>query len=224
MPVEQQVKSLLASTSGLDLSVLIALLVGVVGVLLLLLRRVFVSKKRRVVICGPMDAGKTALFLHLVGREGDTVTSMEKNEGTIGQNVTLVDVPGHGSRLGLQQAELRRCSRCIVVLDSASAASVTAAARTLFHALQQARVPVLVLLNKNDLPNARDVSLVRRALLREVTSLRDSENSMADLTASSDKKRALPGGELSFEQLQVTLLSASVTRGDIDAVRQFALH
>ena len=87
----------------------IAVIAGVVvGVILLifLLRRQKSSSRRSVLIVGPSDAGKTALFSQLVhGRCVDTYTSMVENSDVKSiasddgskspKTVQLVDLPGH---------------------------------------------------------------------------------------------------------------------------------
>ena len=99
----------------------IAVIVGVavaVVLLIFLLRRQKSSSRRSILIVGPSDGGKTALFSQLVhGRCVDTYTSMVENcdvksissdDGSKSpKTVQLVDLPGH-DRLRVAGIQVRR--------------------------------------------------------------------------------------------------------------------
>lgn len=219
-------------------------------VLTLLLARVKASREKTVLIVGPCNSGKTALWLQLLqGRQGlGTVASMEPNEAPLdlatfkgpascrATTVQLVDVPGHPR---VRQAFERYASRVcgiIFVVDALDFLPHTAATGEQLYEILTCRqllchrkLPLLLAANKADHgAKAHSPDFVRRRLERELDTL--SSTRMAHPPAggnSSGASLARDGQPVTFASLatagaaQVTVASISATAGDLQPVQDF---
>jgi len=122
-------------------------------------------------LCGPVNAGKTALFYHILTKEvRPTVSSTEINEtkgemevkipasaineeNSRSKAVSVVDVPGHYHFKDKLQNILEETKAIIVVIDSKEKEKYGEAAEILYDILNNItvlsdRVPILVACNK----------------------------------------------------------------------------
>jgi signal recognition particle receptor subunit beta len=134
------------------------------------------KKKKRpnlLLLCGPTNSGKTALFYHLLTKEiRTTVTSIEINETPQGapmavkipqtatqseeatsKKLTVVDIPGHYHFKDRLNDTLDEAKAIIVVVDSKEKEKFGEAAEILYEILNNLtvlseRVPIVVACNK----------------------------------------------------------------------------
>lgn len=188
----------LADTLGLSLQTcFLFLALGVLGLLAaaVLMRKqdrgyvlesgtAFVNQPRdKVIIVGPVAAGKTQLFYRLLSKvEPSTVSSTELNQtdGEValevpkrllneqpGLSLSVVDIPGHYNfRIKVQQY-LERAKGVILVVDARDKDRVAEAAEFLYDMLSnnrlvRQRVPILVACNKQDLALAKRAVQIER--------------------------------------------------------------
>ncbi|KZV82293.1 P-loop containing nucleoside triphosphate hydrolase protein [Exidia glandulosa HHB12029] len=161
-------------------SLVVAVLLALIAILLA--RRSSKRKGTDVLLVGPSDAGKTALFASLVhGRAVPSHTSMQPNIGVLSgpEKTRLVDVPGH-PRLRVQDLadHLPAAKGVLFVVDASTIArNGTAVAEHLhevMHALSSlpnsTPPPVAILASKCDLAgsHANATTRVRTVLEREL--------------------------------------------------------
>lgn len=188
------------------LAIFVGLAVGVV-LLIVLLRRQKSASRRSVLIVGPSDGGKTALFSQLVhGRCVDTYTSMVENcdvkSFSVGdgsksaKTVQLVDLPGHERLRVAGLTKHKSSARGILYVVDASNVAKTIADSTefLFKILSDPvfhknGVPVLVVCNKSDLETAKSAGIIERELEKEINLLRDTHS--RNILTSTDGSAAV---------------------------------
>ena len=165
-----QTKDLKADFKLDQTGLIIGVVVGLLTLLLIFVLRRKKSKGRLIAICGPTDAGKTALFGKLVtgGKFVDTYTSGTENVGAVQvpgggrPAMPLVDIPGH-ERIRNRYLDNHKAdvSGFVYVVDSSTIQkNLRDSTQFLFHILSlptvHARRPdVLVACHKQDLPTAK---------------------------------------------------------------------
>ena len=180
------------------------------------------SSGKKVMLFGPMGAGKTSMYLHLrFGRAIPSHTSMQltsatfapKCEGASGSHkpITVVDVPGE-PRLNYQLlAELSSATVLVCVLDATRLPThAKEAAQVLYdvltHETVQRRAPALVIAaNKSDVRGAASPDSVRATLETELQRVRLARTTMQDISGSSLAKGSLAdpdGPDFHFDQLR----------------------
>ncbi|KAI3402331.1 hypothetical protein KGF56_004901 [Candida oxycetoniae] len=165
-------------------------------------------------ICGPNNAGKTALFYKLIsnGEVVTTVSSIEPNFADIslpiaspqvGKKYQLIDYPGHlkywnlFEKLILQDITLPQIKGVCVVLDSSSpnwskdSLQVEKISKFLFNLLaiterKQNGVDYLFAVNKSDLFDSLPVHKIRSILEVEINRLIENEISSTEKTSGID--------------------------------------
>jgi len=160
-------------------------------------KKYFLFKRNRVVlICGPVDSGKTALFFTLSnGKFQSTQTSMEENVDTFHIHSKIlndaqkqhlskfqfefVDFPGrtHGGKMNKY---LKRTQGVVFLIDASSNDSVVNGAKMLYSLLEmkdlmKRKIPILVCANKIDLNNVASMTVIRTKILEELNKLKESQ-------------------------------------------------
>ena len=137
-------------------------------------------KGRTVLLIGPTESGKTSIFSQLwQGKAVDTVTSVELNEGEYVPNsrpaLLLKDIPGNDRvRQKFWDENKGGVRGIIVVVDAAGGSkAIRDAADVLYWVLTDSvvtsvRPDVLIFANKQDLPTAKGIRVIRTALEREM--------------------------------------------------------
>jgi signal recognition particle receptor subunit beta len=162
-----------------------------------------------VVLAGPCNAGKTAIFLRLTSSSKavtplpGTVASMLANTATAklgsgrGRVVTLLDVPGHASHRPRLETALADAKAVVFVVDSADVSPHrTDAADCLYDILSNGffakrRLPLLVACNKSDLDmDAHSADFVRRTLERQLDAMRKTRTAGIGRTAAAGEGAA----------------------------------
>jgi len=184
----------------------------------------------KVVLFGPMGAGKTSMYLQLrFGRAIPSHTSMQLttstfapkcNDAGASKPITVVDVPGE-PRLNYQLlAELPSAAVLVCVLDATALPThAKEAAQVLYdvltHAAVQRQEPALVIAaNKSDERGAASPAAVRATLETELERVRLARTTMQDISGRSNRKGSLAdpdGPAFTFAQLRpaVEVLSTS---------------
>jgi GTPase SAR1 family protein len=111
------------------------------------------ARQNFLLICGPTNSGKTALFNHLLTKEvRTTVTSMEVNEtpgpmevklpsSDVSKKLNIMDIPGHYHfRERLNEALNEQPRAILVVLDSKEKEKFGEAAEILYEILNNLTV------------------------------------------------------------------------------------
>jgi small GTP-binding protein len=128
----------------------------------------------RLAIVGPVNSGKSTLFNLINGRKVSAVKAVPgTTKGLVTEDLgpfVLIDTPGFGEVGGVDRASLARSAAeeadvAVLVLDGA--AGLHQADHDLYTALQAARVPLVVVLNKVDLIK-RDVAEVLEDIERKL--------------------------------------------------------
>lgn len=238
-------------SSGIALTVVLGIVVAYV--LVVLLPRVFKKESGgwSILLVGPCNAGKTALFMRLVepGMKGmkDTVTSMQPNVGmaTVGAGgCQVIDLPGHPRLGSFFDKEVSKAKGIVMVVDSMDFnGSKDEAARHMYRLLTNPvirgrGIPILVACNKSDGgAKAHSVDFIRKRLEKMIFDLytSDTGNSGLDSIGKEEAREhnILTGSEDAFtfsdlaekrkyhRPLRVSFEKISVKENDIDAVEAF---
>ncbi len=182
------------------------------------------AKKSTVVICGPMNAGKTVLWLTLRQRLGQdasgakaqlplTVTSTTPNVSENSKYV-LVDTPGHPKLRYI--ANNLHGAAYVFVLDTAASGtshSVRPEAEYLYELLgSRSKVPVLVACNKAELFSSIPVPRLKNMLQEEMQLLRKSQ---AASIGKMDEQEAsgLLDTPFTFDDYDIEFIQGSAKNG-----------
>jgi signal recognition particle receptor subunit beta len=191
-------------TVDLDLTqpILIAIIIIIITLIYLKLR----SRRsgRTILIVGPSESGKTAAFVQLTTEDEskvDTVTSTVPNEGEYlaGAKMTkpliLKDIPGHERVRGKYWEDNKSSLLGVIVFVDASAGNkgVREASEVLYSVLtdplvNSVRPPILIFANKQDLPTAKGISVIKNLIEREIGTLRMTRS--ANLETTGGKSQA----------------------------------
>jgi len=198
-----------------------------------------------ILICGPVDAGKTLLFHTLSnGKSQDTQTSMEENVETfkihpkvLGDNkpnlsdfqFEFIDFPGHPSQELKLTKYVPRIQGVILLVDASSNDSCIRGAKMLYSFLEKKKfsmkkVPILVCANKVDLNNANSMSMIREKVLDELNKLKESQTTMENLGKHDEDIITVgkPGEKLTWENLNsISFGQISVKEGNLKDVLNF---
>ncbi len=140
------------------------------------------KRGRAILFVGPCEAGKTSIFAQIAfGKAVDTVTSTSPNTaeydvpGGTKAPLILKDLPGHERvRVKFWEANKVGMRGIVCVIDSAGGSkAVRDAAEALYAILTDSLVNsvkpnILVFANKQDLPTAKGVKVLRHQLEREM--------------------------------------------------------
>ncbi|GMH44223.1 hypothetical protein BSKO_12157 [Bryopsis sp. KO-2023] len=248
-PVDEAVAEAVADASpeiempfNLDIPTPVA--VALVVVILTILVGTWLSRRSKsransVLIMGPVNAGKTTLFLELKegGHRNGTVTSMEQNEDTFVPNregikkpVHFVDLPGHPRLINKFENYMGGTVGVIFVLDAADFLdNGRAIAEQLWTVISHPqfssrRVPLLIACNKYDLgTRAHTDGFIEKRLQREIDEVRSTHSSLeGDAGAPSVGK----GNEgFLFQQLKskvaIAKISAKLGGKEVEPVYDF---
>lgn len=207
-----------SENGALDYGAIAIALVVVLLTIVWIYRRVFGKKKgRSILIVGPSDAGKTAIFVQVwQDRNVDTVTSVVANEGDYSPSngrpdVVLKDLPGNDRvRQKFWESNKAGVRGIICVIDAAGGSkSIRDGADVLYNILTdplvaKVRPNVLIFANKQDLPTAKGIRVIRASLEREITTLRLTKSATLQTTegnVSSSKMLGRPDKDFDFDQL-----------------------
>lgn len=218
--------------------------VAIVVVLLTILVGIWLSRRSKsransVLIMGPVNAGKTTLFLELKegGHRNGTVTSMEQNEDTFVPNkagikkpVHFVDIPGHPRLINVFEQYMGGAAGVIFVLDAADfLAHGRAIAEQLWALISHPqfssrRVPLLIACNKYDLgTKAHTDSFIEKRLQREIEEVRSTHSSLEGDAAAARIGKA--DESFSFQQLKskvgIAKISAKLGGSEVEPVYDF---
>ncbi|CDW76676.1 UNKNOWN [Stylonychia lemnae] len=182
-------------------------------------------QQSQLLICGPTNSGKTALFYHLITKEvRTTVSSIEVNEtpksmdvkipasalpngqDSLTKKISVIDIPGHYHFREKLQDGLETAKAILVTVDS------------------KEKTPVLIACNKQDLQFSKKATTVEIELEKEIEELRkvkkavqvDDINEKVGYLESMKKK-------FSFSELQVPVkfVEISVKNEDLGEVYKF---
>lgn len=214
---------------------------------LLLIFFVFLRPKggkggRSLLIFGPVGGGKTALYHQMRhGRTIPTVSSMEPASGSFiisgsSTKVNAIDMPGSGRLRARLLEEASGAAALVCVLDGTQLAmQARDAAQVLFDVLSHDAVarrmpPLLVVVNKSDVPSCATPAAARKALEQEVPRIRLARTTMQDTSGKTKPPKGSIAedhgpGAFSFDSLGSTVqfASTSTTKPDVAALVDFAV-
>lgn len=220
--------------------------------LLLIILYFFLGKKSggrggaQLLLFGPVGGGKTALYHRLKhGRVVPTASSMEPSsssfvpcapsgaEAAPSAPVRVCDMPGSGRLRARLKAEASNSACLVCVIDGTQlAAQAREAAGMLFDVFAQDSVarrppPLLVAVNKLDLPGCAAPAVAKKALEQEVQRVRLARTSMEDTAGKSGGVRGIAddaSGPFTFDQLgcAVSFANLSAVKPELSAVLAFA--
>jgi len=187
------------------------------------------KKGRSILIVGPSESGKTAIFLRLgFGKDMETVTSTTPNitefevPDTAVAPLLLKDLPGHEKvRVKYWDANKVGMRGVICVMDAAGGSkAVRDAAEVLYEILtdpivNSVKPNILVFANKQDLPTAKATNVLRLQLEREITTLRLTKSASLKMIGgnSSGPTKALGKLDRDFEFNQLLPLKVGFAEG-----------
>eukprot|EP01096_Ripella_sp_DP13-Kostka_P007158 TRINITY_DN2601_c0_g1_i1.p1 TRINITY_DN2601_c0_g1~~TRINITY_DN2601_c0_g1_i1.p1 ORF type:complete len:268 (-),score=118.44 TRINITY_DN2601_c0_g1_i1:9-812(-) len=213
--------------------------------------KVYRKKGSQLLIAGPSQAGKTALFGQLVHHTFvPTLTSINENiensvpvhdpsdEGGRAKNVTIVDFPGHNeNRHQLMNSYVPQAKAILFVIDSVNEKIHKQGAQFLYDILihpyvHKLEIPVAICCNKTDMHTALSTSDLQNYLERELNVLRQSKSSAPGIEGfgddDDDEKISLgyDGEAFKFDQLPFTVdfLPVSAKASKIDAISEFVYN
>jgi signal recognition particle receptor subunit beta len=223
-----------AAADGMGMPMLASILLPLLIAVFFLFRGIGAGGGDKIVLFGPMGAGKTSMYLHLrFGHAIPSHTSMRVTTSTFtpqgGGNaaaykpLTVVDVPGE-PRLNYQLlAELPSAAVLVCVLDATALPThAKEAAQVLYdvltHEAVQRRSPALVIAaNKSDERGAAPLDKVRATLETELQRVRLARTTMQDISGKSKSKGCLadPDGlAFTFKQLHSAVEVLATSTGD----------
>lgn len=195
------------SEGGIDMLTLgLSLLLPLLLIALFFLRGSKGARGDKVLLLGPMGAGKTSLYLQLrYGRVSPTFSSMQSTSATFvphsepsGSPLQLVDAPGSGRLRARLLEEAASAAVLVCVLDGTQLASqCNEAADMLYDVLAlepvQRRTPPLVLvINKSDQRAAAAALAKARGILEaEIQSVRLARTTLQDTSEKSKRLRGI---------------------------------
>lgn len=221
--------------------VVLAVVLVIVTIIILVAVRSFGkgSKGSSVILAGPINSGKTTLFLQL--RDGSphqgTVSSMAENDAVCAvssssgttSSMRVVDIPGHSSFRSKLDKALRDARGVVFVVDAAEYTSQKQETADILYevlsnsSIYKGRVPVLVACNKSDLEDqAFSVNFIRKDLEKQLDLMRKTK-----AAALSDGSSTVVLGKkdktFSFDDLKgkVTLAAVSALKNDLGYVADF---
>jgi len=177
------------------------------------------KRGRSILIVGPSEAGKTAMFVRLgFGKDLDTVTSTGPNiteyevPGGVAAPLILKDIPGHEKvRMKFWDANKVGVRGVICVVDAAGGAkAVRDGAEVLYDILTDSIVnsvkpSILIFANKQDLPTSKATKVLRLQLEREMTTLRLTKSAglktIGGNSTAPTKVLGKPDRDFEFDQL-----------------------
>lgn len=183
---------------GLDTKTLAIALVVILFTLVLLKKLLSFGSRNKILLVGLPDAGKTLIFSRLIGEKYvDTVTSIKTNESQlkIGRKLlNLIDIPGFFRlREKCLEDNMKGTLAIIYVLDSATFSSEARQAADYLYNLisddyvKANSIPILIACNKQDLPLAKTLSVIKKQLEKELGALRKAK--LGDYALSSNDKK-----------------------------------
>ena len=206
------------------------------------------SKKRKgrpdlLLICGPTNSGKTALFYHLLTKEvRTTVTSIDINETSSQMEVKIpstgerkalnvVDVPGHYHFKERLNLALEEAKAIILVVDAKEKDKFGEAAEILYEILNNltvlsSRVPVAIACNKQDLQFAKKAATLEAELEKEIEELRKVRKATIN-DDDKEKQRYLETLKKKFTfadvagRVDIRFIECSVKTEDLTEVYKF---
>jgi len=174
------------------------------------------KRGRYILIVGPTESGKTALFARLgFGKNVESVTSTSPNvtEYEVPGKAPLIlkDLPGH-EKLRMQFWDSNKVGvRGIIFLVDAAGGSkcIRDAAEVLYDILTDPIVNsvkpfILIIANKQDLPTAKGTKVLRLHLEREITTLRLTKSASLQTTggkSSAPRTLGKPDVDFDFDHL-----------------------
>ncbi|KAF4672377.1 Kanadaptin [Perkinsus chesapeaki] len=168
------------------------------------------KRGKLVMLAGPCGGGKTAIFSWWKSRKHpETVSSMRPNREVLtlptGKCLEVVDFPGH-RRLKFEGYELLRNTACICyVMDSTDRTMVKEAAESLYDLFTNQLFlkylpPVLLVLNKQDLPTRRTTRRIIGDLNKEIEQLRTSRGQVLEGENEADNSLGVEGEAFDIEK------------------------
>ena len=224
-------------------TLLVSLLLPVVLALIVfvLFARRTSGGRRKLVLFGPVGAGKTALFHQLrYGRVVPSVSSMELTSASFvpsaggggGRPIHAVDVPGSGRLRARMLEEAASSSALVCVVDGTQlVAQAREAAGMLYEVLTHEPLarrppPLLIAVNKQDGTGAATPAAARKAIEQELQRVRLARTTMEDTSGRTKAVRgfAASDGPFTFDELsgEVSFAAVSATKPDVAALLAFA--
>lgn len=189
-----------------------AAVIAVILTILFLFRRL--GSKKRILILGLNDAGKTVLFSKLINKNlnFETYTSLKANEfdeykNIYGQEISLVDYPG-AQRLRKHLfinyfgKERRNIKGVVFVVDSATFnKKASDVAEFLYDVLREIKdgSSLLVACNKQDSQLAKSSQAIKTTLEREIGLINSSRSSALQSTAGNESRNILTTSGRNFQ-------------------------
>ncbi|KNB41279.1 hypothetical protein JH06_5669 [Blastocystis sp. subtype 4] len=212
-----------------------------------------------ILLIGCCDSGKTALFYATQNQFPETVTSIKENIASItcasinedigGKDPKrvigkIVDIPGHPAVRKFDYRVVLNLSRVndhiphaagIVYMVDGTSYDVKAIAEELYDlfvnpAFVTHPCPLLLAINKSDLPNCEDNQSVFEKIENELDLIKESRGSVEAVGESNTNKLGVEGQKFSFEKdapCKVYACNCSVKNRDIQKITGFisaALH
>jgi signal recognition particle receptor subunit beta len=210
------------------------------------LKNLVPARKHTVLICGPVDSGKTVLFHTLSGgKYQPTRTSIEENVGTFKINPELlkdrkkelcdiqfefIDFPGHPSQELKLGKFINNIQSVILLTDASSSDSISRASKMLFALLEKKgfmkkQIPILICANKSDLGDAQTMTAIRSRILDELNTLRESRTTMETIDKVDEGIEPVgkSGDKLTWENLGCTVSFGQISakEGNVRDVLDF---
>ncbi|PFH36594.1 signal recognition particle receptor beta subunit protein [Besnoitia besnoiti] len=183
-----------------------------------------------------MQENIEAVRVSACSRDGDPDIAEDAREASQGSaggaEIELVDFPGHARFQGLAKPFIDSAAALLFLVDSSDKAAVKAGAEQLYElfateSLHRRQTPLLLVVNKTDLPESRSQESVVEDLEREIERSRASRSALLEGEDDAANFIGIEGEAfkiLAHAPNPVEVCSCAVKTNDIDQVREFLLR
>ncbi|CAD8188670.1 unnamed protein product [Paramecium octaurelia] len=187
-------------------------------------------------IVGDKNAGKTSLLYCLSNQNSSiqTTNSIEPNQTELAkpnnQSVIVVDVPGNNYQKEQFLNKIQEAKKIILVTDSSETSQIGATAAILYNILisipfQKSKVPILIVLNKQDKEKAYKAPDFEMFLSREIEKIKKSRKAVQEQRENTNDRLRFQESQFDInEYSSIKIVEQSVKDCNIQEVQKFIFN
>ncbi|CAD8107652.1 unnamed protein product [Paramecium sonneborni] len=221
----------------------------IIGIIVLILATAFLIISRRksggqtvnadnsvIFIVGDKNAGKTSLLYCLSNQNSSiqTTNSIEPNQTELvkpnNQGVIVVDVPGNNYQKEQFLNKIQEAKKIILVTDSSETSQIGATAAILYNILisipfQKSKIPILIVLNKQDKEKAYKAPDFEMFLSREIEKIKKSRKAVQEQRENTNDRIRFQENQFDINDFPtIKIVEQSVKDCNIQEVQKFIFN